>query len=242
MKRSCLIVTLIGIALFLALAACNRETPTVPTPLTEASTALQIASPPIMTVTTLPETAALPTAVLQPTLELAPTPIPTAYPVPGYPPIEGDCQYKFFFLPSPDSCPADFPRVSAAAEQPFEGGTMLWLGTDDLIVILFSDNSWRSVEDTWEEGQLESDPSVEPPAGRYQPIRGFGKVWREVNDIRQQLGWALNPELGFDTIIQEQESSEGIPETTFVRLFNEKVAALTQRDFNSGDWVIASSP
>jgi hypothetical protein len=48
----------------------------------------------------------------------------------------------------------------------------------------------------------ESDPSIEPPPGRYQPIRGFGMVWREQPGVRDRLGWAVEPETGYETAIQ----------------------------------------
>lgn len=47
----------------------------------------------------------------------------------------------------------------------------------------------------------------EAPSGRYEPVSGFGLVWRgEVEgvrpDVRQRLGWATEPEFGFDTAYQ----------------------------------------
>jgi hypothetical protein len=32
------------------------------------------------------------------------------------------------------------------------------------------------------------------PQGKLQPIRGFGKVWRDNADVRRKLGWALAKE------------------------------------------------
>jgi hypothetical protein len=236
-NRLRLLLYLTTICSLVVLAACRQEGATLPTPriqeLLISPTAKEAAADPAATRATID---------VYPAQNLEPTSIPTAYPVGSSIPTQEVCLYEYFFQPSPAACPNAESRASAAAEQPFERGTMVWLGTDDLILILFNDHSWLSVEDTWKEGQLESDPSIKPPADRYQPIRGFGKVWREAGDIRQQLGWALSPELGFDTIIQDQRSSEGIPEIIFVKFFNGMVAALTKRDNNSGDWVIASSP
>ncbi len=36
-----------------------------------------------------------------------------------------------------------------------------------------------------------------PPEGRYQPERGFGKLWRESGNLRQELGWGVTPEFGY---------------------------------------------
>ena len=40
-------------------------------------------------------------------------------------------------------------------------------------------------------------PSLTPPAGLLQPDRGFGKLWREVPEVRDMLGWAVTPEFGY---------------------------------------------
>ena len=44
--------------------------------------------------------------------------------------------------------------------------------------------------------QAESDPSIVPPWGYYQPLRGFGKVWRENPSVRGSLSWATEQERG----------------------------------------------
>ena len=45
-----------------------------------------------------------------------------------------------------------------------------------------------------------------PPAGLYQPVRGFGLVWREETGVRDRLGWALGEEAGYPTAIQHTSS------------------------------------
>ncbi len=55
--------------------------------------------------------------------------------------------------------------------------------------------AWR-YQDTWAEGQPVNDPSITTPSGLYQPIRGFGKVWREAPGVQDRLGWATQPEQG----------------------------------------------
>jgi hypothetical protein len=65
-------------------------------------------------------------------------------------------------------------------------------------------------DDTYLEGEPESLPELDPPAdatteSRFpnaqiqQPIRGFGKVWRETEGLRERLGWALAPEVEINT-------------------------------------------
>jgi hypothetical protein len=45
-----------------------------------------------------------------------------------------------------------------------------------------------------------------PPPGLFEPVSGFGLVWRgEVtgtDDLSALLGWAIEPEFGFDTAYQ----------------------------------------
>jgi hypothetical protein len=57
--------------------------------------------------------------------------------------------------------------------------------------------------DPWEPGKPESDPTIDVPDGFYQPVRGFGLLWRNdegliSNNVRERLGWAIEPEQGFD--------------------------------------------
>jgi hypothetical protein len=61
-----------------------------------------------------------------------------------------------------------------------------------------------------------------PPPGLYQPIRGFGKLWRTHPEVRDRLGWATAPEQGFYTQWQQMPPiTLGVPE--YVRRINGKV-------------------
>jgi hypothetical protein len=97
-----------------------------------------------------------------------------------------------------------------AAYQPFERGFMIWLGDRRRIWVAVCCTStipmggrWLSFDDAWFAGMPESDPSIVPPNGLYQPVRGFGLVWRTLSDpgsvgsIRDLLGWATAPEQGY---------------------------------------------
>ncbi|MBN1922454.1 MAG: hypothetical protein JW892_14500 [Anaerolineae bacterium] len=115
------------------------------------------------------------------------------------------CPDTWFFEPAPNECPAAPPLYSSGAEQPFEHGLMLWVGEQDAIYILFEDGGtlrWRTVMDQWDEGDPVDDPSIIPPPGFFQPVRGFGLVWREEPGIRDSLGWATAPEQGYETAVQ----------------------------------------
>lgn len=156
-------------------------------------------------------------------------------------PFEWPCVQDYFFEPAPALCPGGEPIASAAAEQPFEGGVLIWLEATDSIYVFYDDQRWQRLDDTWSEELPDSDPSLVPPEGRFQPIRGFGKVWREQPEIRQLLGWALGVELAFESVLQEQMAEEEEAGVTFLRTFNGQIFALTTRGPDEGDWVIAAS-
>jgi hypothetical protein len=119
------------------------------------------------------------------------------------------CPEGWFFSPPPDeSCPQPATH-SAGAAQRFEHGLMIWIAAFDSIYALYSDDifspKWERYSDPWVEGLPEEDPSIEPPPGLYEPMRGFGMVWRGDASIivpRDRLGWALGPEFPLDTAYQ----------------------------------------
>lgn len=93
-------------------------------------------------------------------------------------------------------CPTQAEISTWSAEETFIGGYMFWRGDLRLIYAVYNNGTWQSFVDNWEEGQMESDPAIVPPAGRYQPKRGFGKVWREQAGVRDKLSWATAEERG----------------------------------------------
>ncbi|MDF1515666.1 MAG: hypothetical protein P1S60_17800 [Anaerolineae bacterium] len=116
------------------------------------------------------------------------------------------CPDAWFFSPEPDICPTA-PIYSAAAEQHFEHGVMLWIEVQNRIIVLFEDDQFTTkysvYEDKWDESQPEYDPAITAPDGLLQPVRGFGLVWRTNPHVRDRLGWALHGETGYDTIVQQ---------------------------------------
>jgi len=119
---------------------------------------------------------------------------------------------------------------------------MIWLAAADSIYMFYKDEQqWQRFDDAFEEGQPESDPSLEPPDGHFQPIRGFGKVWRENPEVRRRLGWAVGVELAFEATLQERANAGSADEVVFLRTFNGQVFALINRGQDHGDWVIAVS-
>jgi len=113
------------------------------------------------------------------------------------------CTETWFFPNPPADCPSA-PSSTTVVAQRFERGLMLWLEAADWrpfdeIVILYDDENpvhrhWRMVVDDWEPGMPEEDPDIVPSSGYYEPVRGFGKVWREEPRVREHLGWAIEEE------------------------------------------------
>ena len=104
---------------------------------------------------------------------------------------------------TPDPFPTRVKASIYVAEQEFEGGWMVWLQPNSQIWLLTEDEAglkvWSVYDDSFSEGDAESDPQIVSPEGRYQPVRGFGKLWRENPEVRLKLGWAVGPEIGHST-------------------------------------------
>lgn len=156
--------------------------------------------------------------------------------------IPWPCEHDYFFSPVPERCPRDAAAHLSAAQQRFEGGRMVWLQSEGKILVLFDaaaagfdESQLRVYEDTWTEREPESDPSIVPPADRFQPVRGFGKVWRESPEVRNGLGWALQMEAAFNTTWQF-EFNESIGTTSYLRLVDGRIVRLTGYYVAFGTW------
>jgi hypothetical protein len=108
--------------------------------------------------------------------------------------------------PAASGCPKE-TSFTASAQQPFENGFMIWLEASRTIYVFYypQGSSYPTYEvyiDNFEEGDPESDPAFVPPPGLYQPIRGFGLIWRLDQSVRERLGWATAPEAAFQTWTQ----------------------------------------
>jgi len=116
-------------------------------------------------------------------------------------------------------CPQTYPPFDKemtvqTAYQPFEHGAMLWISRttyvqEKLIYVFFNDGTLQQFDDTWREGQPASGGQT-PPSGLIEPVRGFGKVWREGTGakVRERLGWATAPEKGGDGAYQRFQRGE----------------------------------
>lgn len=173
--------------------------------------------PPSKTPTTTPTSTTTPTLSPTPTLTVTATataPVfPTSVIIPvtavSVIPIDDICDTAWEFIqPPPSGCPFFPATVGPAVFQEFERGVMIWDGssTPGVIYALFSDGGTPyhiRFTDTFAEGQGMfpnapwKDPAIDSqaPPGLYQPVRGFGRLWRnEDNDpvkasVRPRIGW-----------------------------------------------------
>jgi hypothetical protein len=100
------------------------------------------------------------------------------------------------------------PSAVSVVTQPFERGLMLWRSDTGQIYALWEqegERAWRAFEDTFEEGEAETDPALTAPGGLQQPERGFGKLWRQNPTLRDALGWAQVRENKGEALIQAFE-------------------------------------
>lgn len=128
----------------------------------------------------------------------------TATPLEGTEPA-GDSIPTVANTPLPSNFPTPLVTQIQVAEQSFEHGRMFWLQPNDEIWVMIDDpdstdhGQWLVEPNTFFEGEEETDPSLTPPVDAIQPTRGFGKLWRDNDAIREALGWGVSPEFGFVT-------------------------------------------
>ena len=139
----------------------------------------------------------------------APPPSPPSPPPPGctITPILGFGRVwnTYSEVSSKLGCPTAVEQGIWAGEQPFQTGHMFWREDTKKIYVLYSTGTWQIYDDTWTSAEPEWDISIVPPAGYYQPKRGFGKVWRTNPGVRSGLGWATTEERGFHGSVQAYE-------------------------------------
>lgn len=121
----------------------------------------------------------------------------------------------WFFDDPPARCPEAPAQESYAAGQYFERGLMIWVEEADDFYVFYEGEDAQGfqtfdwvLEITLKPGASEENRVGEdPPPGLYEPVSGFGMVWRgEIEwvraDVRERLGWATAPEAGFTTAYQ----------------------------------------
>ena len=111
-------------------------------------------------------------------------------------------------------CPASASHITWAAWQPFQGGAMIWRHDTDRIYVLYgpagtsgSSGNWQETPEEWKwDGSNPDGVGLSPPPGLYEPIRGFGWLWRtHLDGPDGALGWAREEEKGFCSSLQSFE-------------------------------------
>jgi hypothetical protein len=98
---------------------------------------------------------------------------------------------------------ADSTVTVYVTSQGFDGGRMYWRAdTGSIWVFFYSGQVYTYPASSY--SYLPDNPYFNPPAGHIRPINGFGKIWGSSADVRNRLGWATTPEIGFYTQIATQ--------------------------------------
>jgi hypothetical protein len=130
-------------------------------------------------------------------------------------------------------CPLGTTMNMEAAAQVFERGTMYYLqGPPRSIYVLSVDGRFSRFEDTWVEGVDPASGSEIPPPGFFEPIRGFGKVWRINPAVRGALGWAAGAEAGGQAVVQLFERGRAI----YLSVRGETIILAEEALGQSGTW------
>ncbi|MCU0498579.1 MAG: hypothetical protein MUF87_14605 [Anaerolineae bacterium] len=128
----------------------------------------------------------------------------TLIPLPGTTPIAVSCAtpptggFGALYQSDPTipinlGCPLSANNLNrAGALQLFQFGFMIWIeGNPSTIWVFYADGIFTRYFDTFVEGVDPISGGETPPSNNlFEPIRGFGKLWRTTPDVRSRLGWA----------------------------------------------------
>lgn len=101
-------------------------------------------------------------------------------------------------------CPVKAAFGLKFVSQPFQNGVMFWRETKEMFALTNTNQYFRAT-DNWNDSLPTNDPSLVPPSGLQQPVRGFGYVWRSNPTLKNALGWALSGEQSYDGFWQDFE-------------------------------------
>lgn len=100
-------------------------------------------------------------------------------------------------------CPLAAARVTWAAWQPFEHGSMLWRLDTNKVTIFYDSGSLASLDDEWDHISVAPSRGASP-TGR-TPQGGFGWIWGHRDEVFQAIGWPIEVEKGFCALVQDFE-------------------------------------
>lgn len=99
-------------------------------------------------------------------------------------------------------CPTNQSAGGRFAEQSFENGMMFWSEILEQFFVAVGGNqgTWYTVNQDQIRSYNPDGPGCKPPTdvpeNRLQPMRGFGAIWCDFPDIREDIGWATEQEHG----------------------------------------------
>src|ERR1041385_35695 len=169
MRKITILLLILGV-----FSACQAMPPTVVVVVTNTP------DPNVLQITVTPNSVAAVASPAAPTANaVGPTAGPTQAPAVTQPPAPPSA------TPGPTLTPTFFPTQTRAqlniAQEDFQHGFMFWIQAKQVIWVLYTSpnnpnaGTWESYPDTFKDGEQESDPSLVPPSGQFQPVRGFGK-------------------------------------------------------------------
>jgi hypothetical protein len=92
-------------------------------------------------------------------------------------------------------CPLSDAHAEYGVAQKFEHGYMLWRDGQDLVYVLYQDGDASIIYEKYRQDMDPEKIGYAPPPGLQEPIRGFGKVWREhLGGLSARIGWATEHE------------------------------------------------
>lgn len=196
-------------------SAPATQPPATPVPATQAP----LPSPtPIATNTPRPTNTLPPTSTPRPFKTFTPGPTSTAAcPIPVSPELAGGWNRAAL------GCPVEDAAVIWAAWEPFQHGMMIWRSdTDEVYALIFADGATLNRGpalnggDAWRwDNSFPNGRDLMPPAGFYEPVRGFGYVWYNfLAGPTGSLGWATQPEQGICVTRQEFEGGTLVRSST----------------------------
>ncbi len=91
------------------------------------------------------------------------------------------------------------PTTTQAVFQPYERGFMIWRADTGAVYAFYN----GGLTDSWQQSAYEGlpDNTLAAPAGFVTPVNGFGRVWGNVQDVRDRLGRATGVEQGYQLTV-----------------------------------------
>lgn len=132
------------------------------------------------------------------------------------------------------------PEVVSSVEmdgayQAFEEGFMVWFGETESIWVFTKNGQVRFYPAGRYVEAPENPVEDEAPPERVKPIRGFGQLWGNVDDVREALGWGLGNEEGYTLTLDTSAPLRGVTQFTL-----NLPDGSTIRAYSDGRWEDAS--